>query len=85
MLVDICDSDWNCSYDCMLVVYLVLEVYRNKFWLMVNCIDDVYGDCNLICFCFSIESYVEGQVFVGLVVLLLEFDLKGEFVGLFFF
>lgn len=59
MLVDICDSDWNCSYDCMLVVYLVLEVYRNKFWLMVNCIDDVYGDWNLICFCFSIESYVE--------------------------
>ena len=59
-LADICDSDWNRSYDRMLAAYPAPEVHRNKFWPTVNRIDDVYGDRNLICSCPSIESYIEG-------------------------
>ncbi|WP_218419545.1 aminomethyl-transferring glycine dehydrogenase [Alteromonas lipotrueae] len=59
-LADICDSDWNRSYDRNLAAYPVPEVHRNKFWPSVNRIDDVFGDRNLICSCPSIESYIEG-------------------------
>ena len=58
-LADICDSNWNRSYDRMLAAYPVPEVHRNKFWPSVNRIDDVYGDRNLICSCPAIESYME--------------------------
>jgi len=58
-LADICDSDWNRSYDRNLAAYPVPEVHRNKFWPSVNRIDDVFGDRNLICSCPSIESYIE--------------------------
>ncbi len=59
-LADICDNDWNRSYDRNLAAYPVPEVHRNKFWPSVNRIDDVFGDRNLICSCPSIESYIEG-------------------------
>ncbi|MBQ4830969.1 aminomethyl-transferring glycine dehydrogenase [Alteromonas sp. MMG017] len=59
-LADICDNDWNRSYDRNLAAYPAPEVHRNKFWPTVNRIDDVFGDRNLICSCPSIESYVEG-------------------------
>jgi glycine dehydrogenase len=58
-LADICDADWNHSYDRNVAVYPVAAVHRNKFWPSVNRIDDVYGDRNLICSCPSIESYLE--------------------------
>ncbi|MDO6694983.1 aminomethyl-transferring glycine dehydrogenase [Aliiglaciecola sp. 3_MG-2023] len=56
---DICDSDWNRSYDRQTAAYPVPSVARNKFWPSVNRIDDVYGDRNLICSCPSIETYME--------------------------
>ena len=59
-LADICDNDWNRSYDRNLAAYPAPEVHRNKFWPTVNRIDDVFGDRNLICSCPSIESYIEG-------------------------
>ena len=58
-LDDICDSDWNRSYDRQLAAYPVAAVARNKFWPSVNRIDDVYGDRNLFCECPSIETYME--------------------------
>ena len=58
-LDDICDSDWNRSYDRHVAAYPVPSVARNKFWPSVNRIDDVYGDRNLICSCPSMESYRE--------------------------
>ncbi|QJR79976.1 aminomethyl-transferring glycine dehydrogenase [Alteromonas pelagimontana] len=58
-LADICDSDWNRSYDRQLAAYPVPAVARNKFWPSVNRIDDVYGDRNLMCSCPAIESYME--------------------------
>lgn len=56
-LADICDSDWNRSYDRNLAAYPVPTVGRNKFWPSVNRIDDVYGDRNLQCSCAPIEAY----------------------------
>ncbi|MCY7295490.1 aminomethyl-transferring glycine dehydrogenase [Alteromonas sp. a30] len=58
-LADICDNDWNRSYDRNLAAYPVEAVRRNKFWPSVNRIDDVYGDRNLVCSCPSVESYRE--------------------------
>ncbi|MCW8091573.1 aminomethyl-transferring glycine dehydrogenase [Alteromonas sp. ASW11-130] len=58
-LADICDNDWNRSYDRTLAAYPVPEVARNKFWPSVNRIDDVFGDRNLMCSCPAIESYLE--------------------------
>ena len=58
-LADICDSNWNRSYDRQLAAYPVAAVARNKFWPSVNRIDDVWGDRNLQCSCPSIASYIE--------------------------
>lgn len=58
-LADICDSEWNRSYDRQLAAYPVDAVARNKFWPTVNRIDDVFGDRNLVCSCPSVESYRE--------------------------
>ena len=56
-LDDICDSNWNRSYDRKLAAYPVASVARNKFWPSVNRIDDVWGDRNLQCSCPSIDTY----------------------------
>jgi len=58
-LDDICESDWNRSYDRQTAAYPVPAVARNKFWPSVNRIDDVYGDRNLICSCPDLDSYRE--------------------------
>ena len=58
-LADICDNNWDRSYDRNVAAYPVASVARNKFWPTVNRIDDVYGDRNLICSCPSVESYRE--------------------------
>lgn len=58
-LADICDSEWNRSYDRQLAAYPVEAVARNKFWPSVNRIDDVFGDRNLICSCPSVDVYRE--------------------------
>jgi len=56
-LDDICDNNWNRSYDRKLAAYPVAAVARNKFWPSVNRIDDVWGDRNLVCSCPDIDSY----------------------------
>mgnify|MGYP003633942664 CR=1 FL=1 len=58
-LDDICDNNWNRSYDRKLAAYPVAAVARNKFWPSVNRIDDVWGDRNLQCSCPDIDSYRE--------------------------
>ncbi|WP_158768788.1 aminomethyl-transferring glycine dehydrogenase [Paraglaciecola sp. L1A13] len=58
-LDDICDANWDRSYDRQTAAYPVASVAKNKFWPSVNRIDDVYGDRHLICSCPSIESYIE--------------------------
>ena len=56
-LADICDSNWDRSYDRQLAAYPVDAVAKDKFWPTVNRIDDVYGDRNLICSCPDLDSY----------------------------
>lgn len=56
-LADICDSDWNRSYDRQLAAYPAEAVAKNKFWPTVNRIDDVFGDRNLVCSCPSVDAY----------------------------
>jgi glycine dehydrogenase len=58
-LDDICDSNWNRSYDRQIAAYPVAAVARNKFWPSVNRIDDVWGDRNLVCSCPDLDSYRE--------------------------
>lgn len=58
-LDDICDANWDRSYDRHTAAYPVPGVAKNKFWPSVNRIDDVYGDRNLICACPSLDSYRE--------------------------
>lgn len=58
-LDDICDSNWNRSYDRQTAAYPVEAVRRNKFWPSVNRIDDVWGDRNLMCSCPDLDSYRE--------------------------
>jgi glycine dehydrogenase len=58
-LDDICNNNWNRSYDRKLAAYPVAAVARNKFWPSVNRIDDVWGDRNLVCSCPDIDSYRE--------------------------
>jgi glycine dehydrogenase len=56
-LADMCDNNWNRSYDRQLAAYPVDAVAKDKFWPTVNRIDDVYGDRNLICSCPDLDSY----------------------------
>ncbi|MEW9797269.1 aminomethyl-transferring glycine dehydrogenase [Alteromonas sp. CYL-A6] len=58
-LADMCDAEWDRSYDRMLAAYPAPEVHRNKFWPTVNRIDDVYGDRNLMCSCPTMDTYRE--------------------------
>jgi glycine dehydrogenase len=58
-LADICDDEWQRSYNRQLAAYPVPAVARNKFWPTVNRIDDVYGDRNLVCSCPDLDSYRE--------------------------
>ena len=58
-LDDICDAEWNRSYDRKLAAYPVEAVARNKFWPSVNRIDDVFGDRNLVCSCPAVDTYRE--------------------------
>ncbi|MBO1256473.1 aminomethyl-transferring glycine dehydrogenase [Alteromonas sp. 5E99-2] len=60
-LADICDSEWNRSYDRQTAAYPVESVARNKFWPTVNRIDDVFGDRNLVCSCPDMESYRDSE------------------------
>ncbi len=49
-------SDWNRKYDREVAVFPAKQ-FRNKYWPIVNRIDNVYGDRNLVCSCPPIESF----------------------------
>lgn len=34
-------------------------VWVFKYWLVVNWVDNVYGDCNLFCVCVLLDDYCE--------------------------
>jgi glycine dehydrogenase len=49
-------GDWNREYSRELAVFPAKQ-FRNKYWPIVNRIDNVYGDRNLVCSCPPIESF----------------------------
>jgi len=49
-------SEWNRKYDREIAVFPAKQ-FRNKYWPIVNRIDNVYGDRNLVCSCPPIESF----------------------------
>ena len=49
-------GDWNRKYDRELAVFPAKQ-FRNKYWPIVNRIDNVYGDRNLVCSCPPIEAF----------------------------
>ena len=49
-------SDWNRKYDREVAVFPAKQ-FRNKYWPIVNRVDNVYGDRNLVCSCPPIESF----------------------------
>ena len=49
-------GDWERKYSRELAVFPAKQ-FRNKYWPIVNRIDNVYGDRNLVCSCPPIESF----------------------------
>ena len=49
-------SEWTRKYDREVAVFPAKQ-FRNKYWPIVNRIDNVYGDRNLVCSCPPIESF----------------------------
>ena len=49
-------SDWNRKYSREQAVFPAAQ-FRNKYWPIVNRIDNVYGDRNLVCSCPPIEAF----------------------------
>ena len=49
-------GEWNRKYDRELAVFPAKQ-FRNKYWPIVNRIDNVYGDRNLVCSCPPIEAF----------------------------
>jgi glycine dehydrogenase len=49
-------GEWDRKYSRELAVFPAKQ-FRNKFWPIVNRIDNVYGDRNLVCSCPPIESF----------------------------
>ena len=49
-------AEWNRKYDRETAVFPAKQ-FRNKYWPVVNRIDNVYGDRNLVCSCPPIESF----------------------------
>jgi len=55
----ICSDTWDLPYTRSQAAFPLEYVADSKFWPSVRRVDDAYGDCNLICTCEPIESYME--------------------------
>jgi len=49
-------GEWDRAYSRELAIFPAKQ-FRNKYWPIVNRIDNVYGDRNLVCSCPPIESF----------------------------
>jgi glycine dehydrogenase len=49
-------SDWDRKYSRETAVFPAKQ-FRNKYWPIVNRVDNVYGDRNLVCSCPPIEAF----------------------------
>lgn len=56
---DLISIDWEWFYICEEVCYLVGSFCVDKYWSLVNCVDNVYGDWNFVCICLLLEEYLD--------------------------
>ena len=56
----LCKQEWNHPYSREEAVFPLAYVKQNKFWPLVERVDNVYGDRNLICSCPPLETYSSG-------------------------
>lgn len=53
-------DDWYLFYFWFKVAFLLFYLcFEYKFWVSVGCVDNVFGDCNLVCICLLMEVYEE--------------------------
>ena len=52
-------DDWDEPYTRETAAYPLPWVRERKFWPAVGRVDNVYGDCNLVCACPFLESYLD--------------------------
>ena len=50
-------EDWNHAYTREQAAYPLASLGGNKYWPPVGCVDDVYGNRNIMCTCPPLESY----------------------------
>ena len=55
----ISNEKWDYPYSRKDAVFPSPFVIENKFWPSVRRVDDAYGDRNLVCTCYPIDSYIE--------------------------
>lgn len=55
-------SEWIYVYLCELVVFLLVSLKQSKYWLLVVCVDNVYGDKNVMCVCILVDVYKDDEV-----------------------
>ena len=60
-LAQLTAHDWNFPYTREEAAYPLHDVRENKFWPIVQRVDEAFGDRNLVCTCAPIESYSNMQ------------------------
>ena len=55
----ISNDKWDYPYSRKDAVFPTPFVMENKFWPSVRRVDDAFGDRNLVCTCYPIDSYIE--------------------------
>jgi glycine dehydrogenase len=50
-------NEWKYEYSREKAAYPLRWIEENKFWPAVGRVDDAYGDRNLVCSCYPVDSY----------------------------
>jgi glycine dehydrogenase len=52
-------ADWSLPYTREQAAYPVASLRRQKYWVPVGRVDNVYGDRNLFCSCVPLSAYAD--------------------------
>ena len=50
-------SEWTRAYPRELAASPLLTLKLQKYWPPVACVDNVYGDKNVMCACIPVDAY----------------------------
>ena len=53
------DSEWTHAYPRELAASPLPTLKLQKHWPPVACVDNVYGDKNVVCACIAVDAYKE--------------------------